>query len=165
MANEMARIELLEARTAIAELVYSYALNIRAGHGADCVKLFTEDAFFEVREALLCNRGVNRTRVKLTGHDAILSYLAHGTTSETRVCPMIANLIIHVNGQEANSNCVMTAFVSNGQQLIGEYQDSYRYEVGWRFSSRVFTILGEFGPSPVRDSGPQALTTAGRSRE
>jgi hypothetical protein len=146
MANETARIELLEARAAIADLVYSYALNIRAGNGADCVKFFTEDAVFEVREAFLGGRGIERTRAKLAGHVAILAYVARSAASETRVCPMINNLIIHVSGQEAKSNCVMMAFVSNGQRLIGEYQDSYRYESSWRFSSRVFTILGEFGP-------------------
>lgn len=141
-----ARIELLEASSAIADLVYNYALNIRAGNGAECVKLFTEDAVFEVKEAFLGGSGIEHTRAKLAGHEAILAYLARAAASETRVCPMINNLIVHVNGHEAKSNCVMTAFVSNGQRLFGEYQDSYRYKSIWRFSARVFTILGESGP-------------------
>jgi hypothetical protein len=40
---------------------------------------------------------------------------------------------------------VMTAYVSTGQRLIGEYNDHFRVEGGWRFTSRVFTILGNMG--------------------
>lgn len=135
----------LDARAAITDLVYTYALNIRAGNGAECVKLFTADGVFEVREAPLGGRGAGRTRSRLTGHDAIASYLARASGSDTRVCPLIHNLLIHVDGPEATSNCVMTSFVwPSGQQFIGEYQDSYRYETGWRFTSRLFTMLGEF---------------------
>ena len=149
MSDEIARIERLEARAAIADLVYEYALNIRSGKGAECVKLFTEDAVFEVREAPLGRANAARTRAKLAGHEAISIYLARSASSEseTRVCPMIHNLLIRVDGSHAESSCAMTAQVSNGQTLLGEYQDRYRYEEGWRFSSRVFTILGEFAPA------------------
>jgi hypothetical protein len=137
-------MEVLAARAAIADLVYTYALNIRAGNGADCVRLFTQDGVFEVREASLGNRDAARTRSRLTGHDAISSYLVRAAGSEHRVCPMIHNLLIQVNGGEATSNCVMTSLVwPSGQQLLGEYHDTYRFETGWRFSSRVFTILSE----------------------
>ena len=142
--------ELLDARAAIADLVHTYALNIRTGNGAECVKLFTEDAVFEVREARVDSPGVGRTRSRMTGHDAISNYLARTATPEMRVCPLIHNLLIQVTSREATSTCVMTSLVwSSGKQIIGEYQDSYRYQTGWRFTSRVFTILGEFSyPSP-----------------
>ena len=136
--------ELLVARAAIADLVHTYALNIRTGNGAECVKLFTEDAVFEVREARVGSPGVGQTRSRLTGHDAISNYLARTATPEMRVCPLIHNLLIQITGREATSTCVMTSLLwSSGQQVIGEYQDSYRYQTGWRFTSRVFTILGE----------------------
>jgi hypothetical protein len=61
------------------------------------------------------------------------------------VCPLIHNLLIQINGREATSTCVMTSLVwSSGRQIVGEYQDSYRNETGWRFASRIFTIIGEF---------------------
>ncbi len=143
----MARLALIEARAAIEDLVYAYARNIRAGKGGDCAELFTKDAVFEIREAPLDGHAVGRVRAKLAGHDAILGYLVQSVSSTRRICPMIHNLLIRVNGQEASSDCVMTAFVSNGQRLVGEYQDRFRYEGSWRFSSRGFTILSEFGPT------------------
>jgi SnoaL-like domain len=141
--RETARIELIEDRAAIADLIYTYARNIRAGNGADCVKLFTEHAVFEVREAPLGSREAHRTRARLVGHQMITDYLVGSASSETRVCPMIHNLLIRVDGSEAEGNCVMTAYVSSGQRLIGEYNDHFRHEGDWRFSSRIFTILGD----------------------
>lgn len=136
--------ELLLARAAIADLVHTYALNIRNAKGTECVKLFTEDAVFEVREARADGTGETRTRARLTGHDAISNYVARTAAPESRVCPLIHNLLIEVNGREATSTSVMTSVVwSSGKQLIGEYRDSYRYDTTWRFTSRVFTILGE----------------------
>lgn len=142
---ETARIELIEARMAIADLIYTYARNIRAGKGADCVALFTEQAVFEVREAPIGRREAHRTRARVVGHQAISEYLVGSASSDTRVCPMIHNLLIRVDGREAEGNCVMTAYVSTGQRLIGEYNDHFRVEGGWRFTSRVFTILGNMG--------------------
>ena len=144
-ATDTARIELIEARAAIADLVHTYARNIRAGCGADCVKLFTEQAVFEVREAPLASRETHRTRARVVGHQEIMGYLVGSASSDVRVCPMIHNLLIRVDGREAESDCVMTAYVSNGQRLVGEYQDQFRHDGGWRFSSRVFTILGGMG--------------------
>ncbi len=138
--------KLLTARAAITDLVHTYALNIRTGNGAKCAQLFTEDAVFEVREALAGSSEPARTRSRLTGRDAITNYIARVGAPETRVCPLIHNLLIQVHGHEATSTCLMTSILwATGKQLIGEYQDRYGYEAetGWRFSSRLFTILGE----------------------
>lgn len=142
--------DFLLARAAIADLVHSYALNIRTGNGADCAKLFTEDAVFEVREAPPGNSAAGRTRSRLEGRDAIAVYVARTANPEARVCPLIHNLLIDVRGSEATSTCVMTSIVwSSGRQLVGEYRDSFCYEDEWRFTSRIFTILGELGsPQP-----------------
>jgi hypothetical protein len=138
-------MEPLAARAAIADLIHTYARNIRAGRGADCVQLFTADAVFEVRQAPLGNSDAVLTRAKIAGHEALSNYLV-GATGDARVCPLIHNLLIEVDGREALSNCVMTSLVwPSGQQLMGEYQDSFRFETrtGWRFSSRVFTIFSD----------------------
>ena len=143
----------LDARAAIADLVHTYALYIRAGKGAECVKLFTADAVFEVREAPLSSRSAARSRSRLTGHEAISSYLARASGSDTQVCPLIHNLLIRVDGREATSSCIMTSFVwPSGQQFIGEYEDSYKHETTWRFTSRVFTMLGQFSYAPAQQS-------------
>lgn len=133
-------IELLPARAAIADLIHTYALNIRTGNGSRCVDLFTEDAFFEVREALVASGGAARTLSRLEGKHAIASYVSRTAAPQTRVCPFIYNLLIEVNDREATSNCLMTTLVwASGHQIVGEYHDSYRLEDRWRFSSRVFT--------------------------
>ena len=140
----------LEARAAIADLVHGYARNIRAGRPEECGALFTSDAVFETRDAPLGRREPPRTRSRLEGRESIVAYLAHGASGDTRVCPMIHNLMIEVNGREAKSDCVMEAIVSNGMTLFGEYHDRFRIEDGgWRFSSRLFNIFGEFAP-PAR---------------
>jgi len=142
-------MEPLAARAAIADLIHTYARHIRAGRGAECVQLFTADAVFEVREAPFSSSEPARTRSKIAGHEALSNHLA-GAIGESRVCPLIHNLLIEVNGHEALSNCVMTSLVwPSGQQLMGEYQDSFRFEAGtgWRFASRVFTIFSDL---PVR---------------
>jgi hypothetical protein len=140
--DERARIELLETRARITDLVYRYAHNIRTGKAAECATLFTEDAEFEVREAILGKQISGRTRSRLVGREAIRNYLVNGAASGGGVCPMIHNLLIHVKGREATSSCVMTAVVgASGESLLGEYEDSYRYDGDWRFTSRIFTIL------------------------
>jgi hypothetical protein len=144
ITDQAGRIELLEARAAIADLVHVYALNIRSGNAAACEELFTEDAFFEVRERL-GGTGTTRTRSTLTGRTAITAYLTAGAASETRLCPLIQNLIIRVSGDRATSSSAMVAFIlTTGNRILGEYEDSFRYEQEWRFCSRIFTILGEY---------------------
>jgi hypothetical protein len=135
----------LEARAAITDLVHTYAAHVRAGNGAACIELFTTDAEFEVREAYIGRDAAPRTRSKLTGRAAIANYLARTAAPETRVCPLIHNLLIEVNDREATSTCVMVSLVwSSGRQIVGEYSDSYLKEDGWRFVSRICTIRGEF---------------------
>lgn len=143
-------MEFVNARQAIADLVYTYALHIRKGNGAGCTDLFTEDAVFEVREAAPASGDSGRTRSRLTGREAIVSYITSASSGETRVCPMIHNLLIQVSGREAASTCVMTSVVwPTGLPMIGEYEDQFRDEDGWRFSSRVFTVFGEIKASPM----------------
>lgn len=142
--------ELLLARAAIADLVHTYALHVRTGNGSRCADLFTDDAFFEIREAFVSNGDAARVRARLEGKEAIASYVSRTATPEARVCPFIYNLLIDVHGRNATSNCLMTTLVwSSGHQLVGEYRDSFRFDDRWRFSSRVFTILGEFALAPV----------------
>jgi hypothetical protein len=136
------RIELIEARASIEDLVHRYARCVRTGNAEDCANLFTQEATFEVREVNPGDPNSLRTRSTLQGRDAIVNYLNHGGAGGGSVCPLISNLLIQVAGREATSNCVMTALVwASGQSIVGEYLDTYRYDNGWRFTSRIYTIF------------------------
>ena len=149
-SDGIARLETLETRAAIADLVHGYANNVRAGNTADCVKLFTADGSFEVREDFFGGPDGGRTRSKVVGHADIAAYLNRTAVAKIRVCPLIHNLVVRIDGLRATSNCAMMSIIwPSGQKIVGEYHDSYRYEHGWRFSSRIFTIIGEFGPDPT----------------
>jgi hypothetical protein len=143
VVDTAARIELLEARAAIADLVHGYAFNIRTGNAAACEQLFTEDAVFEVRERT-GGAGITQLRSTLTGRTAIMAYLTDGSSSQIRLAPLIQNLMVKVSGREATSTAAMIAFVlPRGKGIIGEYEDNFRYEDRWRFCYRIYTILGE----------------------
>jgi hypothetical protein len=131
----------LQARAHITDLVYRYAQIIRNGNVEACATLFTAEATFEVREAIAGNPDSVRTRSKLAGRDAIVKYVRQSASSGS-VCPLIHNLLIHIEGQGATSNSVMTAMIwASGKTMIGEYHDVFMYEDAWRFASRTYTIL------------------------
>lgn len=140
--NDLTRIELLEARTQIADVVYKYAQAIRNGDFVSGVSLFAEDATFDIRLAVPGQPNSATTRSKLIGHAAILTYLNEAAAAGGSVCPMISNLIIDVQGSKASSNCMMTAMVwASGQNVIGEYHDTFRCDGVWRFAARTYTIF------------------------
>jgi hypothetical protein len=139
--NDTARIEALEARAHISDLVHGYAQGVRSGNFERCASMFTEDAMFEIREGMPGDAGSARTRATLSGRDAIRKYLQQ-TAAAGGVCPLISNLIVQVQGREATANSVMTGvMLAGGTNVLGEYHDSFRNDGEWRFSSRVYTIF------------------------
>jgi len=143
MGEETKRLSVLEARVAIADLVHRYALHVREGRGAACGELFTEDGAFEVRKAPSFDSEAFEIRSRVMGRAQIAAYVNKSSAPDARVCPMISNLIIDVNGATAQSSCVMTTLViSSGEYILGAYRDSFRYDDSWRFTSRIFTIVG-----------------------
>jgi SnoaL-like domain len=139
--TDASTVELLAARAHISDVVYRYAFFIRNGDIDACMKLFTTDATFEVRQAIAGDPSSLCTRSKASGHEAILKFVSQSAAT-AGVCPLIHNLLIDVNGRQATSSAVMTAvMLSGGQTVIGEYQDTFRLEDEWRFSSRVYTIF------------------------
>jgi hypothetical protein len=139
--------EHMVARGEVADLVNAYALHVRSREAFRCSEFFTEDAVFETwrtppgeAKPALANR--------LEGREAILAYITKASQGAVGVCPMIHNLLIEVNGREATSNCVMAAVtIPAGGEIFGEYQDAFRFDGRWRFSSRKYTILLE-RPAP-----------------
>jgi hypothetical protein len=148
-------IEVMAARAAITEVLYGYARGVRNGDVSACVEMFTHDAVFEVRDAAHAEPAGYRVRHVLRGPEEIRTYLQQGAVASVKVCPLIHNLMIEVDGLEASSNCMMSAWVlPAGRQVIGEYEDRYRWDQGWRFASRVYTILGQIGSKPNSANPP-----------
>ena len=128
------------SRAAIADLVHRYAFNIRRGQPQACEDLFTANVEFHVREASPTSLNEFITRGTSIGREQVLTYIAHTGDRASRFVPLIHNLLIEVNGDEAHSTCMMTNRIyPGGAGVMGEYQDSYRQENGWRFSKRIFT--------------------------
>lgn len=136
------RIDRLESRIAIADLVHRYALNVRTRKGGESAELFTEDGIFETRDGVPGQRDAP-ARYRLKGRDAIREYVAGQTTSGVTICPMIHNLIIELDGDDATSTCVMVGpMLGTDKRVMGEYLDTFRRDGEWRFASRIFTIFG-----------------------
>jgi hypothetical protein len=152
MANtpEDSAVEAALAHKAISEVLYGYARGIRGGNVSACLDLFTQDAVFDIRDAAPAEPGGYRRRQLLHGREEIEAYLRKGAVASVKVFPLIHNVMIDVQGSEASSNSVMTAWVlPAGQQVLGEYEDRYRFQNGWRFVSRIYTIFGSVGAAPA----------------
>lgn len=136
-------VDALQSRAEIADLIHRYARNVRRREAADCDEIMTEDIVFVVREVDLALPAAEPTiRKKTEGKAEVLSSIIASTTSEVRVVPMVQNVLIEVDGDEARSNCVMISRTwPSGREFAGEYDDTFRRESGrWRFSARVFTM-------------------------
>ena len=136
----------LEARMEIADLIYGYAQRVREGRGRQCEALFTDDAIFEVRHAETFGATSYMTRRRIEGRQAIAEDIAK-SAGAVAVCPVISNLLIVFEGPVARSTCVMHTI--GGLGVVGEYRDAFRFEDCWRFSERIFTIVGELPPTTL----------------
>ena len=135
------RVAWLTARAEITDLVHRYAHAVREGDGGAFAGLFTEDATFEVLERV-AGQAETASRMKIAGGEAVASHLATSIASAGDLCPLIHNLLIDLNGDEASSRCVMVGAAGAGVgRFMGAYQDRYRRGPdGWRFTARIFTI-------------------------
>jgi SnoaL-like domain len=139
---DTARLTVLEARTAISDLIHRYAQGVRNGDYESCISLFAADATFEVRLAAPGEKSAAITRSKLNVHAELLAYLREAAASSGGMCPLISNVLIDVRDHQATSNCMMAATAwSSGKTTIGEYDDAFNYTDRWLFNSRVYTIF------------------------
>jgi ketosteroid isomerase-like protein len=130
------RLLILEAKSAIADLVNAYARAVREGDTAALAPLFTNDGLFRVFDP---DGGV---RVEIVGGQALADFYGR-TIKKGEICPLVYDLMAEVRGDEAVSNCVMTGARPDGTpQFMGVYDDTYRRENGrWLFVSRIFNIM------------------------
>jgi ketosteroid isomerase-like protein len=140
MTDLAARIDRLEAQTAVSELIYAYAKFIRADQPERVAGLFLPDATFEIRDGHPDRdehtvRTLHRGRAEI---DASMSAMK----GKPHPVPLIRNLVVEVDGDTARANSVMDARIyGTNHALAGEYHDTCRRVEGkWYFASRRYTI-------------------------
>lgn len=135
------RLDEAESRAAIAELVHRYARFIRRDEPEGVSTLFTPDGTFEVRDGHP-DRAEHTVRSHYASRAAIHVYMAPNK-GKPHPLPLIHNLIVELDGDEATGNCVMEAQIYGGShKIIGEYRDKFRRQDGrWLFASRIYTIF------------------------
>jgi hypothetical protein len=143
MADLAERIDALESRLAVADLIHIYAKYIRADEPEKVAGLFLPDGTFEVR-----NGHPDKAEYTVQMHhpdrqaiDASMSAMK----GKPHPVPLIRNLVVEVDGDTATANSVMDAQIyGTTHKIMGEYRDSCRRVDGrWYFASRSFTMYGD----------------------
>ncbi len=140
MATLEQRIDAIESRNACTDLVHAYARFIRSDQPERAHELYLPDGTFEVRDG-----HPDKPEFTVRSHNAsaaeVHAHLAPNKGKPHPV-PLIHNLSIEVDGDEATGNCVMVARIYGADiKVTGEYHDSFRRIGGrWYFASRIYTI-------------------------
>ena len=135
------RLDRLESRIAIEELIHTYARCIRYDRPDEVGALFTEDGTFEVRDGHP-DKTEFVSRSVLVGRASVHAQMAHNKGNAHPV-PLIHNLIVELAGNHATATCVMEGKIySTDHSVTGEYRDTFRREQGkWLFAARIYTIF------------------------
>lgn len=138
------RIDELESRAAITDVIHRYAEAIRSRAPARVLELMEADVVIELHHADPDDLAKTELMSRYAGHDAIRGSFAEQAGDGARIWPMIHNLRIELDGDEARSTCVLVSQIwPHGMQSIGEYRDTFRRRDGvWRFASRVHVGYG-----------------------
>lgn len=138
--TESERLDRLEARAAIADLVHEYARRVRLDRPEDVPALFASDGWFEIRDGHP-SQSTFTVRARFDSPRDLGAYLMTGKGKPHPV-PLIHNLQTAVSGETASATSVMEAQVFGTEhRVFGEYRDAFR-RIGdeWRFASRIYTI-------------------------
>lgn len=141
-ASLATRIDAVEARFAVADVVHAYARYIRSDQPDRVAEeLFTPDSFYEMRDGDP-DKAEYTVRRRLEGRAEVDGFLSKMKGNPHPV-PLIHNLVITVDGDTATGNSVLEGQVYGGDhKTLGEYHDTFRRIDGrWYFSSRIFTIF------------------------
>lgn len=138
------RIDELESRAAIADVIHRYAEAIRSRVPAQVLELMEEDIVVELHHADPDDLAKTELMSRYSGHDEIRGSFAEQAGDAARVWPMLHNLRIELDGDEARATCVIVSQIwPHGMQSIGEYRDSFRRRDGvWRFTARIHVGYG-----------------------
>lgn len=149
------RVAALEDREAIADLILAHAGHIRSGTVDAARDLFHADAVYELGRIDPERPGEVLVTERIEGVDTILGSKDVVAGQGVRLCPMIHNLRIVLDGDTATSTCVsMTTIWPTGDNFVGEYRDRFRREQGiWRFSARAFVNFGAIDGASAEVAG------------
>lgn len=135
------RIDAVESRAAIADLIHTYARHIRRDEPDQVAALFLPGGWFEIRDGHP-SRSDYTLRDRYEGREGVHAHLAPNKGKPHPV-PLIRNMMIEVSGDEGTANSVMDAQVTGTQHRVqGEYRDVLqRVDGRWYFASRTYTIF------------------------
>lgn len=138
------RIDELESRAEITDLVHRYTEAIRGRSPAKVLDLMVADVVVELHHADPDDIAKTELMTRYSGHDEIRGSFVEQAGDTARVWPMIHNLRIELAGDEARSTCVLASQIwPHGVQYVGEYRDTFRRVDGaWRFASRIHVGYG-----------------------
>jgi hypothetical protein len=131
----------IESRNQITDLVHRYAYNVRHRLTDDTEDLLCPDIEFVVRERKMAADGEPTVRSRVIGRAETLEFIRR--SSETMLlCPLIHNLLIEIYGYNARSTSIMENRTwPSISGLIGEYDDTFRFDGRWRFLARTYTMF------------------------
>jgi ketosteroid isomerase-like protein len=139
MSDLAQRLDVLETRARLADLVHAYAKAVREGDFAAMAPLFTKDGAFRVLEADAS--GAMQVHTEVIGGQALADFYAK-TLRKGEIYPLVYDLMFEIDGNQATSSCVMTGAAADGTaKFMGVYHDEYRREADWLFTGRTFTIV------------------------
>lgn len=143
-ADLAARIDWLESRAQIEDLVHRYTECVRDRREGEVAGLMAADAWVELHHGDALDPDSTTLHERFAGKEAILGSFQQVAGNDAVVWPMIHNLRIEIEGDTARSRCVMASSVRpHGFQYVGEYHDTFRREHGrWLFASRIFRGVG-----------------------
>jgi hypothetical protein len=138
------RIAAIEDREAITDLIMRHAEHVRSGTLDQAGDLLTPDAVFEMARIDPEQPGELVVVERVEGARAILASKDVIAGQGVKLCPMIHNVRIAIDGDTATSTCVSMATIwPMGNNFVGEYRDRFRREDGtWRFAARAFVNFG-----------------------
>lgn len=141
LAQRLERLDRVESRFAIADLIHTYARCIRYDRPDEVGVLFTDDGVFELREGHP-DKAEFTLKYRHVGRASVHAQMSHNKGSAHPV-PLIHNLIVELDGDSATATCVMNgAIYGTAHALMGEYRDTFRREQGkWLFAERIFTMF------------------------
>ena len=142
MTDLAERIDRLESRFAVADLIHTYARFIRMDEPDKVADLFLPDGTFEIRDGHP-DQPEHSVRSTYKSRQDVHDHMAPNKGKPHPV-PLIRNLIIEVDGDTASANSVMDATIYGTAHAIqGEYRDTcQRVDGRWFFKSRTYTIYG-----------------------
>jgi hypothetical protein len=130
-------VQELTDRAAIEQLVAIYAQRVMRGEAnAD---LFADDGAYIHRRTPDAEPVIVRGRAELDAH-----YVARPNALGAAT-PMVHNLVLTIDGDDAAGSCVMELHLSRGGRhaiAYGCYEDTFRREDGrWKFVTRELTMI------------------------